>query len=77
MWIPSSGKKIVSKAMYYLLLVPRLKKLNASNSSTIHMRWHRENRRSPSVMYHPSDGEAQKHFDKTYPNLQLNQEMLG
>ncbi|XP_049368611.1 uncharacterized protein LOC125833494 [Solanum verrucosum] len=65
----STEKKLAIKAMYYLLLIPRLKRLYASNSSAPHMRWHRENRRPPSVMCHPFDGEAWKHFDRTYPDF--------
>ena len=65
----STGKKLAIKAMHYLPLIPRLKRLYASNSFVPHMRWHHENRRPPSVMCHPSDGEAWKHFDRTYPDL--------
>ncbi|WMV07906.1 hypothetical protein MTR67_001291 [Solanum verrucosum] len=67
--IGSTGKKLAIKAMHYLPLIPRLKRLYASNSSAPHMRWHRENRRPPGVMCHPSDGEAWKHFDRTYPDF--------
>ncbi|WMV57812.1 hypothetical protein MTR67_051197 [Solanum verrucosum] len=65
----STRKKLAIKAMHYLPLIPRLKRLYASNSSAPHMRWHRENRRPPNVMCHPSDGEAWKHFDRTYPDF--------
>ncbi|XP_060182397.1 uncharacterized protein LOC132612071 [Lycium barbarum] len=64
-----SGKRVDVKALHYLPLIPRLKRLYASNSSAPHMRWHSENRRPPSVMCHPSDGEAWKHFDRTYPDF--------
>ncbi|XP_059277583.1 uncharacterized protein LOC132031647 [Lycium ferocissimum] len=64
-----SGKRVAVKAMHYLPLIPRLKRLYASNSSAPHMRWHSENRRPHRVMCHPSDGEAWKHFDATYPNF--------
>ncbi|XP_070057821.1 uncharacterized protein [Nicotiana tomentosiformis] len=63
-----SGKKAVVKSMHYLPLIPRLKWLYASMLYVPHMIWYYENRRSPSVMCHPSDGEAWKHFDRTYPN---------
>jgi len=65
----SSGNMVVVKAMHYLPLIPRLKRLYASMSSAPHMRWHFENRRPPGVMCHPSDGEAWKHFDRTYPDF--------
>ncbi|XP_070012997.1 uncharacterized protein [Nicotiana sylvestris] len=64
----SSGKNAAVKSMHYLPLIPRLKRLYASMSSAPHMRWHYENRRPPGVMCHPSDGEAWKHFDRTYPD---------
>ncbi|XP_070007649.1 uncharacterized protein [Nicotiana sylvestris] len=65
----SRGNMVVIKAMHYLPLIPRLKRLYASMSSSPHMRWHFENRRPPSLMCHPSDGEAWKHFDRTYPDF--------
>lgn len=65
----SSGNMVAVKAMHYLPLIPRLKRLYASMSSAPHMRWHFENRRPPGVMCHPSDGEAWKHFDRTYPDF--------
>ncbi|XP_016571056.1 uncharacterized protein LOC107868969 [Capsicum annuum] len=64
-----SGKKVSVKAMHYLPLIPRLKRLYASNRSAPYMRWHHENRRPPGVMCHPSDGEARKHFDRKYPEF--------
>ncbi|XP_059295654.1 uncharacterized protein LOC132048990 [Lycium ferocissimum] len=66
-----SGKRVAVKIMHYLPLIPRLKRLYASNSSAIHMIWHSENRRLPGVMYHPSDGEAWQHFDRTYPDFSV------
>lgn len=67
--LDSGGKKLTIKAMHYLPLIPRLKRLYASNSSAPNMTWHSENRRPPGVMCHPSDGEAWKHFDRTYPKF--------
>ncbi|KAF3636948.1 hypothetical protein FXO37_25180 [Capsicum annuum] len=63
------GKMVSIKAMHYLPLIPRLKRLYASMSSASHMKWHHENRRPPGVLSHPSDGEAWKHFDRTYPDF--------
>ncbi|XP_059295599.1 uncharacterized protein LOC132048937 [Lycium ferocissimum] len=65
----ASGKRVAVKAMHYLPLIPRLKRLYASLSSAPHMRWHYENRRPPGVLCHPSDGEAWKHFDRTFQNF--------
>ncbi|XP_060183236.1 uncharacterized protein LOC132613209 [Lycium barbarum] len=44
-------------------------KFCGSECSAPHLRWHNENRRPPGVMCHPSDGEAWKHFDRTYPDF--------
>ncbi|KAM3238492.1 hypothetical protein P3L10_013524 [Capsicum annuum] len=63
------GKMVSIKAMHYLPLIPRLKRLYASMSSTPHMKWHHENKRPPGVLSHPLDGEAWKHFDRTYPDF--------
>ncbi|XP_070002660.1 uncharacterized protein [Nicotiana sylvestris] len=78
----SSGNMVAIKAMHYLPLIPTLKRLYASMSSTPHMRWNFENRRPLDVMCHPSDGEAWKHFDRTYldfaselSNIQLGKEI--
>ncbi|XP_057426300.1 uncharacterized protein LOC130719704 [Lotus japonicus] len=56
-------KEVPVKRMHYLPLIPRLKRLYASMSSALHMRWHYENKRKPGVMCHPSDGKAWKYFD--------------
>jgi len=64
-----AGKMVPVQAMHYLPLIPRLKRLYASMRSAPHMRWHREYRRPPGVLSHPSDGEAWKHFDNVYPDF--------
>ena len=63
--------------MHYIPLIPRLKKLYASNSSAPHMRWNHESRRPPGVMCHPYDGEAWKYFDRTYSYFADEPGMLG
>ncbi|XP_019228470.1 PREDICTED: uncharacterized protein LOC109209617 [Nicotiana attenuata] len=67
--INSKKKKVPVKAMHYLPLIPRLKRLYASMSSAPHMRWHYKNRRPPGILCHPSDGEAWKHFDRLFPDF--------
>ncbi|WMV15129.1 hypothetical protein MTR67_008514 [Solanum verrucosum] len=64
-----AGKMVPVQAMHYLPLIPRLKRLYASMRSAPHMRWHREYRRPPGDLSHPSDGEAWKHFDNVYPDF--------
>jgi hypothetical protein len=60
-------KEISIKRLIYLPLIPRLKRLYASMRSAPHMRWHFENQRESRVLCDPSDGEAEKHYDETYP----------
>ncbi|XP_019240938.1 PREDICTED: uncharacterized protein LOC109220923 [Nicotiana attenuata] len=49
----NTKKKVPVKAMHYLPLIPRLKRLYASMSSASHMRWHYEHRRPPGILCHP------------------------
>lgn len=62
-------KEVSRKRMWYLPLAPRLQRLYASPATASNMRWHCENVREEGVLIHPSDGEAWKHFDRTYPNF--------
>jgi len=62
-------KKIVVKKMWYFHIIPRLKRLYSSMATAPHMRWHSENQRDPSILCHPSDGEAWKHFDRMHPEF--------
>jgi len=55
--------------MWYFPLIPRLKRLYSSMAIAPHMRWYAENRRDPSILSHPSDGEAWKHFDRMHPKF--------
>ncbi|KAL4573042.1 hypothetical protein LXL04_019835 [Taraxacum kok-saghyz] len=51
-------------------LTPRLKRLYASHATAGSMRWHATNHGHDfGVMCHPSDSEAWKHFDNTYPSF--------
>nr|GEU60015.1 hypothetical protein [Tanacetum cinerariifolium] len=53
--------------MHYFPLILRLQRLYASKVTATHMRWHDEHVQEDDVMSHPSDDEAWKHFDQTYP----------
>ncbi|KAM3216298.1 putative protein isoform X1 [Capsicum annuum] len=48
-WTPG-GKMVSIKAMNYLPLIPRLKRLYASMKSSPHMKWHHENRRPLGIL---------------------------
>jgi hypothetical protein len=55
--LPSDGvtitTKVERKQLYYMPLIPRLKRLFISKNTTRHMRWHKEGvRDNPDVMAH-------------------------
>ncbi|XP_039115956.1 uncharacterized protein LOC120251500 isoform X2 [Dioscorea cayenensis subsp. rotundata] len=62
-------KRIAQAILRYLPLTPRLQRLYASNATTAHITWHATHERNDGVICHPSDAEAWKHFDKTYPDF--------
>ena len=58
--------------MYYLPLIPRLKRLYASLKTAAVMRWHTsQHSHDDGVMCHPSDSAAWKHFDETHPSFAM------
>ena len=54
----NKAKPIPIKAMFYLPIIPRLKRLFASRQTADQMTWHYENRRDSGVLRHPCDCEA-------------------
>jgi len=65
----SKGNKVPNNVLTYLPIGPRLQRLYATKKVAAHMRWHKENPRVVGKMAHPSNGEAWKHFDATYPEF--------
>ena len=65
----SKGKEVAHSVLTYFPIGPRLQRLYATKKIAAHMRWHKENPRVSGKMAHPSDGEAWKHFDATYPDF--------
>ncbi|XP_021867293.1 uncharacterized protein [Spinacia oleracea] len=65
----SKSKRSLRKVLFYLPIAPRLQRLYATKSTAEQMRWHAENPRVEGVMSHPSDGEAWKHFDESFPSF--------
>ena len=55
--------------MHYLPLIPRLQRLYALADTAKNMRWHKQIHNADGILRHPSDGEAWKHFDLTYPQF--------
>lgn len=65
----SRGKLIPVKVLTYFPITPRLQRLYATNNIAKEMTWHHKNPRARGTMAHPSDGDAWKHFDDTYPDF--------
>ncbi|RDX72926.1 hypothetical protein CR513_47534, partial [Mucuna pruriens] len=57
-----NSDNIITKCLYFPL-IPRLKRLHSSIVTASHMRWYSHNERNPTLLCHPSDGKAWKHFD--------------
>ncbi|CAK8543573.1 unnamed protein product [Lathyrus sativus] len=62
-------KRVAVKSMFYLPIIPRLKRLFASMHSESQMTWHHTNKTCSGIMRHPSDGEAWKHFDRVHSDF--------
>ncbi|KAG8366213.1 hypothetical protein BUALT_Bualt17G0053100 [Buddleja alternifolia] len=62
-------KDISFKQLNYLPLIPRLQRLYMSKTTAEHMAWHKESPSEEGKLCHPRDGEAWKHFDRTYPTF--------
>ncbi|XP_010666303.1 uncharacterized protein LOC104883469 [Beta vulgaris subsp. vulgaris] len=65
----SRGKLIPVKVLTYFPITPRLQRLYATNNIAKEMTWHHTNPRARGTMAHPSDGDAWKHFNDTYPDF--------
>ncbi|XP_062114288.1 uncharacterized protein LOC133825348 [Humulus lupulus] len=65
--------KIPHKRLRWFPIKARLKRLFSSKHTAKVMRWHNEVRRDePGILCHPADGDAWKHFDKTYPEFAVD-----
>ena len=65
----STRGKVPRKVLRYFPLTPRLKRLFMEPNIAKAMRWHGERVREAEWLKHPSDGEAWKEFNKTYPHF--------
>ncbi|KAI9087420.1 hypothetical protein K1719_030560 [Acacia pycnantha] len=77
--VVGKGKKMTRHAlskMWYFPLVPRLRRLYASEQTAAHMRWHREHRRDENFVTHPSDAEAWRKFDEANPFFAMDPVMF-
>ena len=62
-------KRVAVKSMFYLPIIPRLKRLFASMHMAGHITWHYYNKTDSEVMRHPCDGVAWQHFDAVHPDF--------
>ncbi|KAL0430419.1 UNVERIFIED_CONTAM: hypothetical protein Sradi_0667900 [Sesamum radiatum] len=62
-------KKSPYAVLRYLPLIPRLQRLYASPATAKYMTWHACHQTKEGSMCHPSDVEAWRHFDKSYPDF--------
>jgi len=67
--VSKEGRKIPRKQLIYFPIGPRLQRLYATKSIAPHMRWHHEHSRPAGVMAHPSDSDAWKHLDASFPSF--------
>ncbi|XP_047165266.1 uncharacterized protein LOC124834592 [Vigna umbellata] len=61
-------KPIPLKSMFYLPIIPRLKRMFTSMQTSEHMTWHDGNK-TEGFLCHPSDGEASKHFNRKHSSF--------
>ncbi|XP_050227805.1 uncharacterized protein LOC126677298 [Mercurialis annua] len=57
------------KKMHYFPITPRLLRLDASRATAKYMRWHAEHEMENSMMNHPSDSTAWKHFSELHQDF--------
>ncbi|XP_004289296.1 PREDICTED: uncharacterized protein LOC101297488 [Fragaria vesca subsp. vesca] len=63
------GKPVPVKVLRYFSLTPRLQRLYMLSKTAEEMRWHSLPREDDGVLRHPSDGEAWKSFDASFPDF--------
>ena len=65
-------KRVPAKVMWYLPIIPRLKRLFRNKDNAKLMRWHKEERKKDSMLRHPADGSQWIKIDRTYPKFDLD-----
>ncbi|XP_068503686.1 uncharacterized protein [Phaseolus vulgaris] len=58
-----------SKVVWYLPIIPRLKRLFANTDDAKNLRWHADNRKSDGILRHPADSLQWKNIDKEFPEF--------
>lgn len=65
----SQGSLVPLKVLTYFPITPRLQRLFATKNVAEEMTWHSKNPRVQDIMVHPSDSEAWKHLDTSFPEF--------
>ncbi|XP_039776218.1 uncharacterized protein LOC120643811, partial [Panicum virgatum] len=65
-------KRVPAKVMWYLPIIPRLKRPFRNKDNAKLMRWHKEERKKDSMLRHPADGSQWRKIDRTYPKFDLD-----
>jgi len=56
----------LAKVLWYLPIIPRLKRLCANTDDAKNLTWHADNRKCDGLICHPADYLQWKHFDKEF-----------
>ena len=62
-------KNVPTKVLWYLPLIPRLKRLYQVKSISKDLIWHSTSSKKPDVLHHPSDSHAWNAIDDRYPEI--------
>ncbi|XP_021757477.1 uncharacterized protein LOC110722515 [Chenopodium quinoa] len=65
----SKGSLVPIKELIYFPITPRLQRLFATKNVAEERTWHSKNPRVQGTMAHPSDSEAWKHLDRSFPDF--------
>ncbi|XP_027922654.1 uncharacterized protein LOC114180542 [Vigna unguiculata] len=65
----SDSKGLPAKFLWYLPVVPRLKRLFSNANDAKLMRWHADGRTTDGHLRHPADGLQWKKIDSMFPNF--------
>jgi len=63
-----------AKVVWYLTIIPRLKRLFVNADDAKNLRWHANNRKCDGLLRHPADLCSGRILIKNFLNLKKNQE---
>ncbi|CAH9079143.1 unnamed protein product [Cuscuta epithymum] len=65
----SDKKGPPAKVLWYLPIIPRLKRLFSIKTNAKHLRWHGEQRKKDGMLRHPADSPQWKTIDESFPDF--------